>query len=389
MFKRLVSIALVGTMIGCAAPEPPSDQAAPTPDANSAAHAASGNADERAALAAGSTLPQPVNVVDLLSCETIGGMTPHCGYKNPEDLVHIPDTDLLIVSEMGEFMADSPGTLSLLNTATGKRETLSIDWTGAAESWGERDCPAPQSAAFSPHGIDLVRRETGDLSLLVVNHGGRESIEFFAVSPTGDLAWRGCAMPPGDPFLNDVAARQDGGFYVTHMWNKSGKFDEIVANLLGGVATGWVWAWTAEGGFVQLPQTNDLMPNGIAIDAEDKTLYVNLYFGNKTFAFDLSTNTRGPEAELRQPDNVSVDPDGTLWIASHQHDAIQQACTGVTQGPCLLPFQVVTINPDTFESKSVLDHAGSPMGYATVALKVGNRIYLGTAHGDRVVSIEL
>jgi hypothetical protein len=29
---------------------------------------------------------------------------------------------------------------------------------------------------------------------------------------------------------------------------------------------------------------------------------------------------------------------------------------------------------------------GAPMGFATVALKVGDRLYLGSAHGDRVVS---
>ncbi len=37
----------------------------------------------------------------------------------------------------------------------------------------------------------------------------------------------------------------------------------------------------------------------------------------------------------------------------------------------------------------MIDHSGAPMGYATVALKVDNRIYLGSAHGDRIVSVEL
>ena len=67
-------------------------------------------------------LPQPENARNLLSCQTMNGMTPHCGYQNPEDLVHIPDTELLIVSEMGEFMADSPGALSLLNITNGQRQ---------------------------------------------------------------------------------------------------------------------------------------------------------------------------------------------------------------------------------------------------------------------------
>jgi hypothetical protein len=345
--------------------------------------------DERSALAAGSELPQPVIATELLSCEPMAGMTPHCGYQNPEDLVHIPDTSLLIVSEMGEFMADTPGDLSLLNMATGLRETLAIDWSGDGESWGDADCPAPEPSALSPHGIDITRREDGALALLVVNHGMRESVEFFAVAPNGDLAWRGCAIPPGDPFINDVAARRDGGFYVTHMWNKSADFAETVATLQAGTPTGWVWAWAPDEGFSRLPETDALMPNGIAIDSDNTTLYINVYFGGRTFAMDLEDQQRIAQLELRQPDNVSIDSQGNVWIASHQHDAIGQACTLVTAGPCLLPFAVVKANPETLESKVIIDHDGPPMGFATVALRVGARLYLGTAHGDRVVSIEL
>ena len=89
---------------------------APAPSAQNSASetpapAAADNAGERAELAAGSALPQPVTNQALLSCEPMDGWTPHCGYQNPEDLVQIPDTELLIVSEMGEFMADTPGDL--------------------------------------------------------------------------------------------------------------------------------------------------------------------------------------------------------------------------------------------------------------------------------------
>ena len=348
-----------------------------------------GHADDRAALAAESALPQPVVATELLNCQPAAGMTAHCGYQNPEDLVHIPNSDLLIVSEMGEFMADSPGKLSLLNMTTGRREELAIDWSGAGSRWGEEDCSPPVTAALSPHGIDLTTRDDGELALLVVNHGGRESVEFFAVAANGDLAWRGCALPPGDPFINDVAARHDGGFYVTHMWNKSSDFAETAAALQAGKPTGWVWAWTPGDGFTELPGTSAEMPNGIAISPDNATLYVNVYFGGGTFAVDLANMTRVTEVAAHQPDNVSVDADGHLWIASHQHDPIGQACTLVTAGPCLLPFQVISVDPKTFERKVVIDHSGPPMGYATVALRVKNRIYLGSAHGDRIVSLAL
>lgn len=354
-----------------------------------AAPAAVDHAGERAELAAGSTLPQPVTSPDLLSCEPMDGMTAHCGYQNPEDLVQIPGTELLIVSEMGEFMADTPGDLSLLNMTTGGRETLSIDWAPGGAVWGDTGCPAPDTAAFSPHGIDLVIRDDGAAALLVVNHGGREAVEFFEVAPSGSLAWRGCALPPGDPFINDVAARRDGGFYVTHMWDKSTGFEETVAALLGGEPTGWVWAWAPTEGFSKLPNSDDLMPNGIAINGDNTMLFVNVYMGNKAFSMDLSNNSRVNEVELQQPDNVTVDAEGSLWIASHRHDPIGQACTQVTAGPCLLPFQVLKADPASLEAEVIIDHDGPPAGYVTVALMAGNRLYLGTAHGDRVVSVEL
>lgn len=374
---------------GCAPEAESPETAAEGGDAAVAADLADSNADARASLAAGSDLLQPVTEQSLLSCEVMAGMTPHCGYQNPEDLVQIPETPLLIVSEMGEFMADTPGGLSLLNMNSGARETLAIDWSATDASWGEPGCKAPDVAAFSPHGIDLVTRDDGAVALLVVNHGGREAIEFFAVAPSGDLSWRGCALPPDDPFINDVAARADGGFYATHMWDKSGSFEETAAALQAGKKTGWVWAWMPADGFSRLPNSDDVMPNGIALSADGKRLFVNVYMGNRAFALDLGSNTRVAELQLRQPDNVSIDDDGMVWIASHQHDPIGQACTQVTAGPCLLPFQVVRADPNSLEAEVIIDHDGPPMGYATVALRVGNRVYLGTAHGDRIVSLEI
>ncbi len=374
--------ALLIALAGCAGTNPLTETVSQTNDTTA-------NSDERAALAADSALPQPTVATELLSCEAQAGMTPYCGYKNPEDLVHIPDTELLIVSEMGEFLTDEPGTLSLLNMATGKRETLVIDWSPKDANWGEATCSAPEAAALSPHGIDLTRRDDGELALLVVNHGGRESVEFFSVAASGDLSWRGCALPPDDPFINDVAARHDGGFYVTHMWNKSTEFTAVATALQSGKPTGWVWSWSADKGFTELAGTQALMPNGVAINADNSTLYVNAYFGGGTFAVNLDDQSRIGNIEARQPDNVTVADNGEIWIASHQHSPIGQACTQVTEGPCLLPFQVIRANPETLERDVVLDQKGAPMGFATVALKVGERIYLGSAHGDRVVSFDL
>jgi sugar lactone lactonase YvrE len=367
------------------APEPGVEEEQPAAEAESSS----------AGLQADPSLIQPANEPTLLDCQDMNGMRVHCGYRNPEDLVPLPGGSYLLVSEMGEFMADTPGQLSLLNLASGGREEIAIDWPepgSASLGRGSADCPSPDVAAFSPHGIDLTALDDGTLQLLVVNHGQREAVEFFDVTQKGgtwQLAWQGCALPPGDPFINDVAGRHDGGFYVTHMWDKHADFEAIGVRLTAGENTGWVWEWQPGSGFEKLEQSDELMPNGIAISADDSKIFVNIYMGNRTIRIDTATGEVEGAFEVRQPDNITVDDEGNLWVASHQHDPLGQNCNQVTEGPCLLPYQIVRADPETLETEVMLRQEGPPMGYATVALKVGDRVYMGSAHGDRVVDIEL
>jgi hypothetical protein len=327
-----------------------------------------------------------------IQCDEMMDITPFCGYKNPEDLALIPGTEKLLVSEMGEFRTDAPGGLSLLNLTSGKKEDISIEWDLKLDNWGDSSCPQPEKALFSPHGIDLMTRADGEIQVLVVNHGGREAVEFFNLVKAENawqLEWRGCAMPPEDPFINDVAALNDGGFLVTHMWNKTQAFEAIVAQLLAGDKTGWVWEWHPESGFRKLPGSLEQMPNGIAVSQDNRHVFVNIYMGNKTIKLDRESGELLGEFDVQQPDNITYDDEGQLWVASHQHNPILQTCDDVESGPCLLPFEIVKADADTMESKVVLSHDGKPMGYTTVALHHGDHIYMGSAHGDRIASFKL
>lgn len=342
---------------------------------------------EREAVASGSSLPQPRTEHDLLDCEPVNGTSVYCGYQNPEDLVLLPDDSALLVSEMGEFMLDAPGSLSLLDLKLGERREIDIDWSGGG--WGAEGCSAPDAAAFSPHGIDLITRPDGLHQLLVVNHGKREAVEFFQLLEEEGkwaLTWRGCAIPPGDPFINDVAGLSDGGFFVTHMWDKSTPFEEIVEQYRNGEKIGWVWEWQEERGFTKLSGSDELMPNGIAVSANNNKIFVNIYLGNKTVRIGRDSGEVEDSLELQQPDNITIDKEGSLWIASHKHDPLGQTCAAVRQGPCLLPYEIIKVDPETLEPELVISEDGPPMGYATVALRVNEKLYIGTAHGDRVAS---
>ena len=106
-----------------------------------------------------------------VTCELLHEMTPYCGFKNLENLIPVPSGKQLLVCEMGEFMLDSPGMLSLFDIEGSGREELMIDWQGSGDSWGEQTCGAPDQALFSRHGIDFMTRTDDKHQLLVVNHG--------------------------------------------------------------------------------------------------------------------------------------------------------------------------------------------------------------------------
>lgn len=348
-------------------------------------------ADVRTQSSASADTATPITEGLAIACDAAAGVTPVCGFHNPEDLAVVPGGEFLLVSEMGAFMTHEPTTLALLDIARSQRVPLTIHWETDEPRWGDPACLAPNAAKFSPHGIDLITRDDGRHQVLVVNHGD-EQVEFFELIAAGAdsrLDWKGCAQPGNDAYMNDVAGLKDGGFFVTHMWNKSTPFETVVTQLTGGEKIGWVWEWQAASGFTKLPGSDELMPNGIAVSADNTKLFINIYMGNKTIKVDRLTGEVEGEVAVRSPDNVVIDAEGNLWIASHLHDPINDRCDDSQPGPCLLEFQVIKANSIDMTSEVALRHKGEPMGYTTVALPHQGRLYMGSAHGDRVASIAL
>ena len=368
MSKSLVCLVLVtGFLVGCG----PSDTV------------------EQPAIAPEAKVPEAASLV--IACDEVANISPVCGFHNPEDLAVVPGSEFLVVSEMGAFLTDAPGALSLLDIKNNQRAPLAINWDATEPRWGDSACLVPDVEKFSPHGIDLMTRTDGRHQLLVVNHGN-EQIEFFELVADGSdsrLDWKGCAKPGNDAFMNDVASLNDGGFFVTHMWNKSTPFETVVAQFGAGEKIGWVWEWQAATGFTKLPGSDELMPNGITISQDNTKLFINIYLANKTIKVDRLTGKVEGEVSVRSPDNVVIDAEGSLWIASHLNDPINERCEDGHAGPCLLEFQVIKANSADMTSEVAFHHKGEPMGYATVALPYNGRLYLGSASGDRVASIAL
>ena len=325
----------------------------------------------------------------MIGCAAAYGIEPDCRFRNPEDIVRVPGTDWLLVSQFGAIDGAKPGSIAAYQPASGRIEELFPVGEFADERrWGDPQCSPPAVASFSPHGIDLARRDSGEWELLSVNHGARESVEFLELEVSAEglsLDWRGCALDPDHSSFNDVVAKRDGGFWVTQM-SHSGRQWLALLEALVGIDTGCVYAWTPAHGFAEVPGTSAVLPNGITASADERFLYLaTANGGGEVRKIDAGTGRTLVHRAVAKPDNFSWAEDGRLVVASHA-DSIWElaACRGLARGACGAAFEVLALDPDTLEGFAWLAHRGAPIGGVSVAVQLGDSLYLGSFAGDRL-----
>lgn len=332
-----------------------------------------------------------------IPCEDRGRLHVICGLDNPEDLAALPGTPWVFFGQGYGVEGNQRGSISAMDPAD---EKVSILFQGGSSGmpvpfepgWGSRDCPGPPDQDFSPHGIDLARRPDGQIRLLAVNHGGRESIEFFEVVHDGgepELIWRGCALAPQGAFLNDVVGLRDGGLLTTHMMEYGSNLSSTLKGLLG-MDTGFAYRWDPDTGFEILPGSEGALPNGIQISKDGETVFLDLYLASEVRVFDLKTGRVLHTLEISLPDNLTWTPDGKLLVASHLGTIADSVdCMRVRKGACGMSFEIISIDPDTYETQTLFAHSGAPMGAGTAALDIGGELLIGSFASDRLLRVPL
>ncbi len=336
-------------------------------------------------------------------CRDVREIHPICGFKNPEDLSLLEDGHRVIVSQLASMTdPQAEGSLAVLDLRTEEFRLVyppnppNPDLAGGetngkpAVGWGDPECPGPAIQPFNPHGIDLARRADGRLQLLVVNHGGRESIEFLEVLPESDnvhVVWRGCAVAPESAYFNDVVNLPDGGFLVTHMMDRGSPVWGMMLAMLGS-ETGFVYAWHADGGFEPVAGTEGAFPNGIEISPDGREIYLNVYMGNEVRRISRDSGEMLATADVAAPDNLSWANDGRLLVASHIGGfSEQRPCMDLESGACPMTFEIHALDPQSLAGGSIFTNTGPPMGAATVAIDVGGELLMGSFAGDRVIRV--
>ncbi len=327
---------------------------------------------------------------DIVGCEPVGDIRPVCSMQTPEDMAALPDDRHLLLAHFGG-MHDARGSLGLFDTTTEELTPLYAGRTADGDSdsgpWGDPDCQAEQE--FSPHGTHLGQLADGSWRYLVVNHGGRESIDMFEVLGQGAdsrLAWRGCMLAPPDTVINDVVGLSGGDLVYSRMFHHGGLWENLQSII--GFDTGELWRWSQKGGARILPGTAARQPNGLELSADERHVFANMYVNKELWKIDVDTGELVATAPVAHADNSAWGSDGRLWVVTHTGGIMKTAaCFSRQESPCSAPFAIIAVDPETLAMESVFEHGGAPMGAATIAVPVAGRVYMGSFVGDRLISV--
>jgi hypothetical protein len=328
-------------------------------------------------------------------CEPEGKLGFVCGPLNSEDLVEVPGTGWIVASGMDGGGAGPRGSLHLVDARNKSWTTLfpggnpQVRWDKA--TYG--DCPSPPDLSkFSAHGLNLRPGNGSKDTLYVVNHGGRESIEIFALDATGaepTVAWVGCAVMPSHTWPNSVAPLPDGGMVVTDMFDP--KDPKAPDKMAAGENTGAVYEWHPQQGFALVPDSRMSGNNGIEVSHDGKWIYVAAW-GNKAvvrLSRDGGKRDTLPVGFLA--DNLRWAPDGRLMVAGQDVGAkLVFGCFQSHNTRCTQPWRIVKWDTAAMTVAPVTSATGNPeFGDATVGLQLGDEMFVGTFRGDRIAYFPL
>ncbi|HEY6515364.1 MAG TPA: hypothetical protein VIY50_04425 [Steroidobacteraceae bacterium] len=310
-----------------------------------------------------------------------------CGLKNAEDFVRVPDSRWAIASRLARDAA-APGGFSLVDLENRTARLLTPDFSGHASA-EYAGCPgALMASELITHGLDIRRRPDGASELFAVNHGGRESIEVFAIRPSRDgpqLRWKGCVLLPAEVSGNAVAALPHG--LVVTSFGGSGPGG--LAELLAGRPSGFVAEWTPHKGWAHVAGSAFGGDNGVAASPDGETLYVNDWNDGTLRVLSLRKGIAPISIRLGgfHPDNLHWLPGGRLLIAGQKGMARDDiAC--VSHEACAVGSMIVIVDP---RSREVTMHWAVPptstFAAASTALLYRSDYWASSFRGDRVVRL--
>ena len=322
---------------------------------------------------------------DISECKSDKAISVICEISNPEDIVITPDNKYLLISKfggIGPYDSTKSGGFALLRLSDNKILEPKIIFD--SNSWGESSCK--QNNIFGPHGIDLVQRKDGRYQLGVINHYPHESIEMFELTPSTreeewSFTWRGCISVPEKYYLNDIALKKDGTFYISHMYPRNISMTKWLMTTILKKNSGVILNWN-KNNFEEIMNSEGSGPNGIALNEDTNNLFISYNQGDQVIKFDLTSNKKLQSFKVESPDNIYIHED-SLWLTSLDFQP-NDAGDCILRPACSLPFSIYEIDIETFDLKNENSFNQTVFGLPTIAVPVENVIFIGSFHSDRL-----
>jgi hypothetical protein len=333
----------------------------------------------------------PAHAADTSNCAPAKGVSFICGVTNVEDFAPVPHTKWVIGGDLAA--ASHPqGYLYLFDTSNNTAAAVAPSEIAIRPDRNTYpDCPGPvDMKIFGPHGLDITRTGTRHL-LYAVNHGGRESVEVFALDLTKarpGITWIGCVVAPHGFWPDAVASLPDGGIVVTSLWDPTDA--DRVNKLANGQPVGALDEWHPGKGWAQIPGTEGLSgPNGVIVSPDGKDIYMAVWSGKQMVRISRGRNP--PKVDTVPTsiltDNVHWSPSENEIFVGGQDATVKQVldCFESSAVNCNVPFKIYRMNPATLKMTEIVrSGVYGVMGAGTGAIQVGNKIWVSTFRGDRI-----
>ncbi len=319
-------------------------------------------------------------------------LAPPVPVQRAEDLQQIPGTGWVLLSSMAAADGSQAGALYAVDAAEPSRALKLFPLATLArpsDAVHTAGCAAPAASTFAPHGLHVQRRSDGSLDVLVVNHGGRESIEAFdldLVDGQPRLHWKRCVVMPVDAWPNAVAALDDG-FVVTGMYDPR---RDYLRQFARAEPTGYVLRWSPSSGWQRASPVALSGANGIEVSPDRHWLYVSEWAARRIWRLPLDIEAKPSSVSVDYlPDNLRWADDGQLLATGQM--ATPQAVFGCVLGKTACPprFKVERIRPDTLARTPLLDAGDARFGLGTGAIQLGQMLWIGSAASHYVARFAL
>ena len=258
------------------------------------------------------------------------------------------------------------------------------------------DCATPPDPeVFNARGLSLRRTGRRSARLHVVNHGGREAVEIFAIrwnsaSSEPSIAWQGCLLMPQGHVGNAVATYRDGTVLVSVLTRPG----TSITDFERGMATGGVYERPPGARYFSLIKGSELPGNnGLETSADDQHFYA-VAFGLRAVAIFARGSKSGPLALVPapgfMPDNIHRD--GKTLIAAGMN-SIEPACGGARQiingvadrMLCPRGWKVAEFNPRHRRFSVLAEGKATPsFNGVSQAVVADGMLWLGSYQADRI-----